>query len=344
MLSINQEYGKHIKHNFGKEFQTKVTEYFTDHFKAVKADFNMPLRRSMHKGRDLKRSGDRTRSQSAFTRTSSNDTDTEQNQRLVNDKRKTVRWNRSPKVNLIESEGEILQELSTQDSSNDECSAAEIEEELADVFQFEEPPSTNNIKTKYCGLCDGAVDHETWECPKLDSVNRPEAERRKINQYRVKYQDKLNQQRTRAGMPPIKFGKTTTPPVNRPPLPREAIMPDKLAAPKVTAISEEQKEAYKNSDLTDEEQSIQDPLHGTWAFDENADNYEILENLIKDKAEVNDEEVRTPFPKFNAPFVNKNSVDVEQNAYVPIDADSEEDFDQEHYNAYGRADPSLKNC
>ena len=89
---------------------------------------------------------------------------------------------------------------------------------------------------------------------------------------------------------------------------------------------------------------MQDPLEGTWAFDENADNYEILENLIKDQAEVDDEEVRTPFPKSNEPFVNRNSVNTEQIAYVPIDADSEEDFDQDDYNAYARADPSLKNC
>ena len=152
----------------------------------------------------------------------------------------------------------------------------------------------------------------------------------------------MTQKRIRAGMPaPKKL--TTIPPKERPPLLRQAIMPDKLATPKVTAISEEQKEAFKNSDLTDEVLSTQDPLQGTWAFDENAENLEILENLIKDQAEVNDEEVRTPYPKFNEPFVNRNSVDMGQNVYVPIDADSEEDFDQEDFNAYGHADPTLKN-
>ena len=120
-------------------------------------------------------------------------------------------------------------------------------------------------------------------------------------------------------------------------------MPDKLATPKVSAISEEQKEAFKNSDLIDEELSTQDPLQGTWAFDENADHLEALENLIKDQAEVNDEEVRTPYPKFNEPFVMRNSVDMRQYIYVPLDADSEEDFDQKDYLAYGHADPSLKN-
>ena len=33
---------------------------------------------------------------------------------------------------------------------------------------------------------------------------------------------------------------------------------------------------------------------------------------------------------------------MERNIYVPIDADSEEDFDQEDFDAYGYADPSLK--
>ena len=152
----------------------------------------------------------------------------------------------------------------------------------------------------------------------------------------------MTQKRIRAGMPPPKK-RTAIPPGDRPPVPRQAIIPDKLATPKVTAISEEQKEAFKNSDLTNEEISTQDPLQGTWAFDENADNYEILENIIKEQAEVGDEEVRTPYPKFNEPFVARNSVDMRQNAYVPIDADSEEDFDQEDFEAYGHADPSLKN-
>ena len=41
--------------------------------------------------------------------------------------------------------------------------------------------------------------------------------------------------------------------------------------------------------------------------------------------------------------MTRNSVDMGQDIYVPIDADSEEDFDQEDFNSYGHADPSLKN-
>ena len=144
-------------------------------------------------------------------------------------------------------------------------------------------------------------------------------------------------------MPPLKRSTTTPPPTDRPPLPRQAILPKELPTPKVSAITEEQKEAFRNSDLTDEELSTQDPLQGTWAFDENADHLQDLENLIKDKAQVSDDEVSAAYPKFNHPFVTRNSVDTEQKIYVPIDRDSEDDFDQDDYNAYGHSDPSLKN-
>ena len=210
------------------------------------------------------------------------------------------------------------------------------------MFEIEEPPSANNITAKFCELCDGATDHNTWECKKVDNSNYSESERRKINQCRIKYYEKIQTRKKKAGMP-ITKKPSATPPRDRPPLPLKEIMTHELPTPKVTAISEEQKEAFKNSDLTDKELSAQDPLQGTLAFDENAENLDILENLIKDKAGVDDEEVRTPYPKFNEPFVARNSVDKEQDIYVPIDADSEEDFDQEDFNAYGHADPSLKN-
>ena len=77
----------------------------------------MLLQKPVHKGRDLKHSRNTTRRQSAYTRTRSTDTDTEEHQRLVNDQRKAVQWN-SPKVNLIDSEGDIIPKLSTQDSSS----------------------------------------------------------------------------------------------------------------------------------------------------------------------------------------------------------------------------------
>ena len=142
---------------------------------------------------------------------------------------------------------------------------------------------------------------------------------------------------------PITKRPSAIPPKERPPLPRKEILPDELPTPKVTALSEEQKEAFRNSDLTEEEISIEDPLQGTLAYDMNAENLDILQNLIKDKAGATDDDVRTAYPKFNEPFVTRNSVDTEQEIYVPIDADSEEDFDQEDYLAYGLADQSPKN-
>ena len=342
MQPINREYNKHRKLNFDKEFQTKVTEYFTDHFKEAEVNFNMPLQRSMRKDRDSKRPGKRTRRHSAFTRTRSADPNTEQNQRLVNDKKKTLRWER-PTVSAITPEGEIIPELSSEYPSSDESSVGDTEDELADTFQVEEPPSVNNVTAKYCELCNGSVDHETLECKKLDPSNRSEAENRKINLCKIKYREKLSKNRMKKGMPPLKRSSTTPPPTERPPLPRQAIIPKELPTPKVSTVSEEQKEAFKNSDLTDEELSTQDPLQGTWAFDENADYLQDLETLIKDQAQVSDDEVSTPYPKFNQPFVTRNSIDMEQKIYVPIDCDSEDDFDQEDYNAYGHSDPSLKN-
>ena len=43
VLQINREYSKHRKHNFGKVFQAKVIEYFTNHLKGADADFSMLL-------------------------------------------------------------------------------------------------------------------------------------------------------------------------------------------------------------------------------------------------------------------------------------------------------------
>ena len=65
--------------------------------------------------------------------------------------------------------------------------------------------------------------------------------------------------------------------------------------------------------------------------------------MIKEQVRADDDDVSTPYPKFNDPFISRNSVDMDQNIHVPIDADSEEDFDQEDFDAYGYADPSLKN-
>ena len=86
------------------EFQPNVTEYFKDHFKEAEVSFNMSLQRSKRNDKDLKRPGRRIRRQSTFSRTRSTDSNTEQNQRLVNDRKKTVRWER-PTVNAITSEG-----------------------------------------------------------------------------------------------------------------------------------------------------------------------------------------------------------------------------------------------
>jgi len=54
-------------------------------------------------------------------------------------------------------------------------------------------------------------------------------------------------------------------------------------------------------------------------------------------------DAHAPNVPFNAPFVARNSVAQEENPYIPLDADSEEDFNQSDYDACGCAGYSLKN-
>ena len=78
---------------------------------------------------------------------------------------------------IQDSDGETIPELSHPESSSDDSSENETEDELENIFEVEEP-TINNVTTKFCELCDGSTDHETWECPKVDNFNIPEAERR----------------------------------------------------------------------------------------------------------------------------------------------------------------------
>ena len=50
-------------------------------------------------------------------------------------------------------------------------------------------------------------------------------------------------------------------------------MPNKLATPKVTAISEEQNEAFNKSDLTDGEPSTQDPPVDAYSVEDFDEDY-----------------------------------------------------------------------
>ena len=69
-----------------------------------------------------------------------------------------------------------------------------------------------------------------------------------------------------------------------------------------------------------------------------------LEELIAKCASSEPEEAHTPNVPYNAPFIARNSVKREEDPYIPIGADSEDDFDQSDYDAYGYAGYSLKNC
>ena len=162
------------------------------------------------------------------------------------------------------------------------------------------------------------------------------------------------------GLPPPQRS-SSNPPKDRPPLPRNAILPDKLPSPKasrisnhlpaelpqprVSAVSDKQKEALQNSSFGKNDISPADP-NQVLAFDLNADNLTALEEVIARSVNADDSDISTP-ARFDQPFTARNSVQTERNTYVPMDNDSEDDFNQEHYDAYGHtheyAGGSLKN-
>jgi ribosomal protein L37AE/L43A len=54
-------------------------------------------------------------------------------------------------------------------------------------------PDINNVKTgiKKCKVCEAEGEHETWECPLVENVNRSEVLQRRIQQARVMYKTKI---------------------------------------------------------------------------------------------------------------------------------------------------------
>ena len=72
------------------------------------------------------------------------------------------------------------------------------------------------------------------------------------------------------------------------------------------------------------------------AFDLNADNFTALQEIIKQSVNADDSDVSIP-ARFDQPFVDRNSVGSERNSYVPMDDGSDDDFYQEHCDAYGYA-------
>ena len=262
----------------------------------------------------------------------------------------------SPQL-IYDSDDDSIPPLNDQCSSSDESSDDESSNDGSEVFEFDEPAvNKQTAEPKYCELCNGTTDHFTWECKKFDSSNIPVDERRKIKQCRIKFHKQLVELRKEKGLPPPPKP-STTPPKDRPPLPRDAILPDELPTPqnstissklptqlpqpKVSVVSTEQKEALRNSSLSEDEESVADP-NPTLAFNLNADNFTALQEIIKQSVNADDSDVSIP-ARFDQPFVNRNLVQTERNSYVPMDDGSDDDFDQEHYDAYGYAGGSLKN-
>jgi len=105
---------------------------------------------------------------------------TSQHEALMNRHRRKVAFD--PKVNHVGAgmEDPSLLNYETDDSlpplgaqsSIDESSDDGSRGNASEVFEFDEP-AVNNVGTvsKYCELCNGSKDHNTWECKKFDSCN-----------------------------------------------------------------------------------------------------------------------------------------------------------------------------
>ena len=225
----------------------------------------------------------------------------------------------------------------------------------AKYFEFDEP-AVNNVGTevKYCELCNGSKDHNTWECKKFDSCNIPKDERRKMKQCRIRFHKELVHSRKELGLPPPPKPTTSIPPKERPLLPRDAILPgdlppsatstvstslpDELPQPHVTVISDEQKQALNCSSVSDI--ALEPDPAPTLAYDMNAENLTALQDLIKNSVHADDQDVCKP-ARYDHPFTARNSVGAERNTFTPIDNNSGDDFDQSHFDTYGGG--SLKN-
>ena len=74
----------------------------------------------------------------------------------------------------------------------------------------------------------------------------------------------------------------------------------------------------------------------------NAENLTALQDLIMNSVHADDQDVCKP-ARCDHPFTARNSVGTERNTFTPLDNNSDDDFDQSHFDTYGYAGGSLKN-
>ena len=210
---VNMQYRRQQRIDQNAVFRKRVVEYLVDELRDMDIDFATTLISPLAKERP-RQALRRTRSTPFNTRSAPhpNATDqTAQHEALVNRHRRKVAFD--PKVNHIGAgtENPSLLNYETDDSlpllgeqsSSDGSSNDESGGNASEVFEFEEP-AVNNIgdETKYCELCNGSKDHNTWECKKFDSCNIPKDERRKIKQCRIRFHKELVHRRKELGLPP----------------------------------------------------------------------------------------------------------------------------------------------
>ena len=104
--------------------------------------------------------------------------------------------------------------------------------------------------------------------------------------------------------------------------------------------SDGQKQALHSSSVSDVA-SEPDPAP-TLAYDMNAENLTTLQDLIMNSVHADDQDVCKP-TRYDHPFTARNSVGAERNTFTPLDNNSDDEFDQTHFDTYGYAGGSLKN-
>ena len=295
------QYRRHQRVDQNAVFRKRVIEYLVNEMQDMDIDFATVLDSPLAKTKPYLASR-RTRSPPFNAKSGSHpdaEDRTDRHEMLMNRHRRRVAFD--PKVNHIGADvvNPSLLNYETDDSppplgdqpSSDESLLGGSDGNASEVFEFDEP-AVHNIGTesKYCELCNGSKDHNTWECKKFDSCNIPKDERRKIKQCRIRFHKELVQRRKELGLPPPPKPTTSTPPNDRPPLPRDAILPgslpqpatstvstslpDALPQPRESVISDDQKQALNNSSISDTT-SEPDPAP-TLAYDMNAENLAAL--------------------------------------------------------------------
>jgi len=94
--------------------------------------------------------------------------------------------------------------------------------------------------------------------------------------------------------------------------------------------SDGQKQALHSSSVSDVA-SEPDPAP-TLACDMNAENLTTLQDLIMNSVHADDQDVCKP-TRYDHPFTARNSAGAERNTFTPIDNNSDDDFDQTHFDA-----------